>query len=132
MNSLRANNILETCLCVDDLDAAENFYCSVLGLKLHSKVEYRHVFLICGNRMLLLFNALATQVAGEIPAHGTMGAGHVAFEMEEEDYADWIQKLQKNGIAIEKEMTWPEGGKSIYFRDPSGNCLELATRSLWF
>ena len=29
------------------------------------------------------------------------------------------------------EVPWPEGGRSIYFRDPAGNSLELAPPTLW-
>jgi catechol 2,3-dioxygenase-like lactoylglutathione lyase family enzyme len=29
------------------------------------------------------------------------------------------------------EMTWPAGGRSIYFEDPDGHVLELATPGLW-
>ena len=38
---------------------------------------------------------------------------------------------QQHGIAIEDEVTWPKGGKSIYFRDPSGNSAELVTPGVW-
>ena len=34
-------------------------------------------------------------------------------------------------IAIEADFTWPGGGRSIYFRDPAGNCLELAEPAIW-
>jgi hypothetical protein len=32
---------------------------------------------------------------------------------------------------IEKEFGWPRGGRSIYFRDPAGNSVELVTPGLW-
>ena len=28
-------------------------------------------------------------------------------------------------------FTWPGGGRSIYFRDPAGNCVELVTPGVW-
>ena len=28
-------------------------------------------------------------------------------------------------------MKWPRGGESLYFRDPDGHLVELATPGLW-
>jgi len=39
--------------------------------------------------------------------------------------------LRDAGIAIEGRTQWPRGGHSIYFRDPDGHLLELATPGLW-
>jgi catechol 2,3-dioxygenase-like lactoylglutathione lyase family enzyme len=35
------------------------------------------------------------------------------------------------GIAVEAEVTWPGGGRSLYFRDPAGNSLEIAEARIW-
>jgi len=129
---LRVTEILETCLYVDDLDAAEDFYSRVLGLQRYSRVEGRHVFFRCGNRMFLLFNPSETQRAsGDFPTHGATGEGHVAFTMQDDQIAAWRTHLQKHGVDIETEVTWPGGGYSIYFRDPAGNSVELATEAVW-
>ena len=40
--------ILETCIYVDDLDKAEKFYCEILGLELIRKTEGRHLFFRLG------------------------------------------------------------------------------------
>ena len=50
---MRAERVLETCLYVDDLDAAEQFYTGVLGLEVESRAQGRHVFFSCGNAMFL-------------------------------------------------------------------------------
>ena len=77
---MRVQRVLETCLYVDNLDVAEIFYTTVLGLTLDSKVPGRHVFFRCGDAMFLLFNPCTTsQPGGDIPPHGTLGSGHVAF-----------------------------------------------------
>ena len=43
----------------------------------------------------------------------------------------WREHLRQQGVAIEAEISWPSGGYSIYFRDPAGNSLELATPQMW-
>ena len=129
---MQVERVLETCLYVNDLGAAEQFYGRVLGLELRSRVAGRHVFFRCGEAMLLLFNPEATaRASGEVPAHGAHGPGHVAFAVTEARMVAWRAHLAENGVAIEAEITWPGGGRSIYFRDPSGNSLELATPQTW-
>lgn len=129
---MRVNQIIETCLYVNDLEAAEKFYRDVLGLTPFSKVEGRHVFFRCGGGMLLLFNPAQTTLAeGNVPTHGAQGAGHIAFEMRQEDIPAWREHLRQQGINIEAEITWPSGGYSLYFRDPAGNSLELTMAQTW-
>ena len=43
----------------------------------------------------------------------------------------WRQRLEAKGVAIEADFEWPGGGRSIYFRDPAGNCLEFAEPRIW-
>ncbi len=124
--------VLETCLYVDDLDAAEVFYTRVLGLPLVGKEEGRHLFFRCGQGMLLIFNPDKTLAAdNEVPTHGARGPVHVAFAMRADEIDRWREHLRAHDVPIEQEVTWPHGGHSIYFRDPAGNSLELATPSLW-
>jgi catechol 2,3-dioxygenase-like lactoylglutathione lyase family enzyme len=134
---MNVGRILETSLCAQDLDAAENFYRSVLGLQAFDRAANRHVFFRCGDGILLIFNPEATahervEIAGvRLPPHGTSGAGHMAFAINEADVASWREHLQRHGVSIEAEIVWPQGGRSIYFRDPAGNSLELATPKIW-
>ena len=129
---MQVREVLETCLCVDDLPAAEQFYTAVLGLQLHSQQPGRHLFFRCGNRMLLLFDPRqSTLPHGVVPAHGTHGPGHVCFAVREADLAAWREHLTNCQVVIESEVDWPQGGRSLYFRDPAGNSLELATPKIW-
>lgn len=129
---MRAERVLETCLYVDDLDAAERFYATVLGLELDAKVSGRHVFFRCGNGMFLLFDPRTTsQPSGNFPTHGSHGPGHAAFATMPAEIPAWREQLRRHGVPIEAEVTWPGGGQSLYFRDPAGNSLELATPNIW-
>lgn len=129
---MQARRILETCLYVDDLEAAKEFYTRVLGLELYSEVAGRHAFFRCGEAMFLLFDARATrQPGGMVPTHGAEGPGHVAFVLRPDEAAPWRAHLEQQGVPIEQEVTWPNGGHSLYFRDPAGNSLEVATPSTW-
>jgi catechol 2,3-dioxygenase-like lactoylglutathione lyase family enzyme len=129
--------VLETCLYARDLEAAEQFYAGVLGLQPFSRNPGRHVFFRCGDAVFLVFNPEVTgrppkpDARFQIPPHGARGAGHVAFAVPADDFSDWRQRLETAGIAIESEVEWPGGGHSIYFRDPAGNSIELATPDIW-
>jgi catechol 2,3-dioxygenase-like lactoylglutathione lyase family enzyme len=131
---MKVNQVLETCLYVDDLEQAEGFYSRVLGLTLFSKVAGRHVFFRCGRGVFLLFNPVRTsKPEGDmpVPTHGAHGPGHVSFAMTASDISAWREHLQQQQVPIEQEISWPSGGYSIYFRDPAGNSVELATPQTW-
>ena len=129
--------ILETCLCAEDLTAIRPFYEVVMGLEVVDYHEGRHLFFRCGRGMLLIFNPQHTahqhtDVNGQImPLHGTHGEGHVAFAVSPEEIPSWKDRLLGSDVEIESEIRWPNGALSIYFRDPAGNSVELATPDLW-
>ena len=132
--TLKVSEILEVALYVTDLAAAEHFYTKIMGLSLYSKVASRHVFLRCGNRMLLLFDAETTVNSGDgpldAPEHGMKGAGHIAFAARDHEIDRWKEYLTAHGVSIEKDICW-EKGRSIYFRDPSGNSVEITSPAIW-
>ncbi|MCA0029202.1 MULTISPECIES: VOC family protein [unclassified Mesorhizobium] len=129
--------ILESALYVTDLHAAEQFYRDTLGLHLLGKVEGRHLFFRCGPGVLLIFNAEATKIPPapdaklKVPPHGTVGEGHLCFAATAVEIAAWKAHLKTKNVAIESEFEWPQGGRSIYIRDPSGNSIEFAEPRIW-
>jgi catechol 2,3-dioxygenase-like lactoylglutathione lyase family enzyme len=129
---MRVERVLETCLYTDDLETAQRFYSRVLGLQPFSFQKDRHVFFHCGPNVLLIFNPEQTRGNESIvPGHGAIGPGHVAFAVPEEDLESWLRHLSEQGVEVEREVSWPGGGRSIYFRDPYGNSVELATPGIW-
>lgn len=135
---MQARAILETALYAENLAETAAFYQRVLGLSPYSTVADRFVFFRLEGHMLLLFNPNATQVpeAGEtlpVPTHGAKGQGHVCFTLEPGQAQAWRDHLTAEGIEIESDFSWPgTGARSIYFRDPAGNSVELGERKIWF
>jgi catechol 2,3-dioxygenase-like lactoylglutathione lyase family enzyme len=125
--------VLETCLYVGDVTRARDWYRRVLGLEESAFEPPKQVFFRVGEGMLLLFNTdeKLRDGKGEVPAHGARGPAHIAFEATHEELARWEEHLRAEGVDIEMRRGWPGGGRSLYFRDPDGNSLELATRDVW-
>jgi catechol 2,3-dioxygenase-like lactoylglutathione lyase family enzyme len=124
-------HIVETAIYAEDLEAAERFYHDVLGLDVLTKEPGRHVFFRVGDSVLLIFRPEETLKGGILPPHGAKGPGHFALGIPTNSLGDWKEHLRAHGVEIEKEVDWPRGGKSLYFRDPAGNSVELVTRGLW-
>ncbi len=128
--------ILETVLYAKDLAATKTFYRDVLGLEPFTEVAGRHLFYRCGGQVLLIFNPDATSVAPApdalpVPPHGAAGPGHICFRASAAEIDAWLQRLRALDVTIEADFEWPAGGRSIYFRDPAGNCLEFAEPRIW-
>jgi catechol 2,3-dioxygenase-like lactoylglutathione lyase family enzyme len=128
---MQPTRIFETVLYALDLRAAEKFYRDVIGLEVISHSELSVSFR-CGGGVLLVFDPRKSGAPDrDVPSHGTSGAGHVAFAANQEELESWKQHLRDAGVPIEAEVEWEQGGRSIYFRDPAGNSVELAPPTLW-
>ena len=128
--------VLETALYSDDLERAKRFYSGLMGLKVLDAGS-RLVSLDAGQgTVLLLFHRGAATTGAEtpsgwIPPHDGYGPIHVAFAIGRDDLPAWEKTLVEHGIAIESRVRWSRGGESIYFRDPDGHSVELATPGVW-
>lgn len=124
--------IKETCLYVQDLESAQNFYHVLLGLPVISYVAGKHLFLKVGGSVLLLFNPEDSKQKASPPPHFGGGKQHFAFEIPGEEYAKAKAEIEEKGIQIIDEVTWKSGKKSFYFNDPEGNVLEiLPENGIW-
>jgi catechol 2,3-dioxygenase-like lactoylglutathione lyase family enzyme len=129
---MNIQTVVETAIYVDDIDATEVFYSGILGLHVIGREAGHHVFFQVGEASVLLaFLAEATLKGDQLPAHGAKGPGHFALGVEAEMLDAWRKFLQSQGVAVEKEVQWPRGGRSVYFRDPAGNLVELVTPGVW-
>jgi catechol 2,3-dioxygenase-like lactoylglutathione lyase family enzyme len=127
---------LETALYVDDLPRARAFYDRLFGFPALTEDERLCAYDVGGTSVLLLFkrgSTLATVAlpGGTIPPHDGHGPLHMAFAIDAADLPAWEARLAEEGIAIDSRMRWPAGGESLYFRDPDGHVLELATPGIW-
>ena len=128
---------LESALYAEDLEAAARFWSGIIGLAEIARVPGRHVFFRCGAQVLLVFCAQATRQPPKadarlpVPAHGATGPGHFCMAAAPGDLDAWRAHLQAAGIAVEADFVWPQGGRSLYFRDPAGNSIEIADPAIW-
>jgi catechol 2,3-dioxygenase-like lactoylglutathione lyase family enzyme len=133
---VKLDHVIETCLYVDDLDRAATFYEQVLGLTVLTSDARFRAYDVGGKSVLLLFRRGATletvhMPGGTIPPHNGDGPLHMAFAISPDSLPQWEERLRERGIDIEGRTDWSRGGHSIYFRDPDGHLLELATPGLW-
>jgi catechol 2,3-dioxygenase-like lactoylglutathione lyase family enzyme len=132
----KLDRVLETALYVDDLHKARQFYADILQLRLLVQDDRFCALDVGGRSVLLLFlrGASLTGIAlpqGIIPPHDGAGSLHVAFAIAAPELPVWEARFSEHDVAVEARITWPRGGQSIYFRDPDGHLLELATPGLW-
>ena len=130
------DGILETAIYVDDVERARRFYEDILQLKPVFSDSRLTAYGAGGRSILLVFRRggsvkTATLPGGTIPGHDGAGPSHFAFAISSEALPHWEERLTGHGVEIEGRTNWPRGGKSIYFRDPDGHLLELATPGLW-
>ena len=132
----KLDGILETALYTDDMARARAFYEDVLELKPIFSDSRLCAYGVAGHDVLLIFKRGAaketvTMPGGTIPGHDGSGPLHVAFAIGKDELDQWEKHLASRGVAIEGTTSWSRGGRSIYFRDPDGHLLELATPGLW-
>jgi len=128
---MKADQIFETILYAEDLQAVKPFYQEVLGLELLRESSLFLVFRLAQS-VLLIFNPKESIVKDRgIPHHGTVGEGHIAFAASRDSIPLWEEHFETLGVELEKEVPWETGSHSLYVRDPAGNSVEIAPPTLW-
>ena len=124
MEPLRTEGLDHVALTVSDLERSVRFYREVIGLE--SRYDELHVpmFMLAGGNGLALFPA------DFLPGDGGSGepeirVAHVAFRVSREEFDRARAELPSAGI----EPRFEDHGNvhSLYFTDPDGHKLELAT-----
>jgi catechol 2,3-dioxygenase-like lactoylglutathione lyase family enzyme len=132
----RVTGVLETCLYVDDLERAIQFYEKLFAFRRLESDQRFCAFDVAGRGVLILFLRGATREpvklpGGRIPPHDGAGPLHFAFAIPAGELPAWEQRLRDFAVAIESRVKWPRGGDSIYFRDPDKHLVELVTPLTW-
>jgi len=132
----RVQGLLETALYVDDMARSVAFFRDVIGLATMLETERLTAFDAGRQGVLLVFRRGASvedmpTAAGVVPGHDGRGPLHMAFAIAEDQYDAWHRHLAAAAVTIRGEMRWPRGGRSLYFEDPDGHVLEVATPGLW-
>jgi len=132
-NQLRppgTEGILESSLYVDDVRRSAEFYEKIFGFQVMVDFWPRGCAMKAGERQVLLLFRKGGSLDIRGP-HDGEGRLHLAFAAGEAELAAWEIWLAENQIAVEERTTWKAGGRSVYFRDPDGHLLELATPGTW-
>lgn len=134
--------LLETAIYVQSVARSREFYERVLGLPPLSKPDPAdpdpRIFAmrLPGPQVFLLFKRGGSTHhidtgAGLIPPTDAQGRTHFAFAIDHAAIDAWRAHLAAHGVTIESEVRWERGGRSLYFRDPDGHLVELATPGVW-
>lgn len=131
----KLDGVLETALFVDDLDRARGFYERVLALKPTFADGAKCAYSVVTDTFMLFQRQSVIDsiepVSDHIVPHDLHAPARVAFAIDARELKRWEALLTGHGVEIESRVRWPRGGESLYFRDPDGNLLELATPGLW-
>lgn len=122
--------ILESALYVDDPERSAAFYRRVFGFEVIASGDRLTAMSVLGRQVLLLFKKGASANMPHTPHDGD-GHLHLAFAIAAAELDAWVAWLGELGIAVEDDRTWDRGGRSLYFRDPDGHLLEVATPGVW-
>ena len=127
---LSVSGITETALYVDDMQRSVTFYTEVFGFStLLASARLTALRVAPGQVLLIMQRGLSSEASvlpfGVIPPSDAVGQQHVAFGFQPDDLDEWRERLRLHEVAIESAIGWPEGGQSLYVRDPDQHSIEL-------
>jgi catechol 2,3-dioxygenase-like lactoylglutathione lyase family enzyme len=129
----RVRGIYETVIYAADIPATAAFYRDVVGVReIEAPGSDSAAFRLEDGALLLIFDPETSSAPGRfVPSHGTSGDGHLAFRVGSAALDEVATHLRGAGVEIEREITWPLGGRSVYVRDPAGNSVEFVEGEIW-
>jgi catechol 2,3-dioxygenase-like lactoylglutathione lyase family enzyme len=112
---------------VDDIDAAIEFYCTLLGFRevMHPAPSFA---MLSKDELRLVLSAPgggpgggAAMPDGTLPRPG----GWNRFQLEVGDLDGLVRRLRERGVRFRNEVITGVGGKQVLLEDPAGNPVEL-------
>ncbi len=135
------DSINHTAICVHDLGEAMHFYCDLLGAVTHSRSNFQIEDARSGvaifQSVVLEDYMFALTVAPNfmpMPDEGQLRGAHGfrhGLAVSRKRFGEVQDALRENGVRFEGPVEHPAKGpfgESIYFKDPSGNFLEVLWR----
>jgi catechol 2,3-dioxygenase-like lactoylglutathione lyase family enzyme len=109
---------------VKDIQRALDFYAGILGMRIDWRPDPGNVYLTTGSDNLALHEAANPAPAAEQAAGNLEHFGFLVASPEEVD--NWARCLEARGIhLVQPPKTHRDGARSIYFRDPDENLIQL-------
>ena len=115
-------SILHATYIVKNIEIAENFYCTILGMTKNSKrpnLPYGGIWLDIGSSQIHLLELENPDSTTGRPEHGGRDR-HVAIQVESIKNIETVLNSFKINFTISKS-----GRKALFCRDPDGNALEF-------
>lgn len=133
---MKIQGVVETAISVADIEASARFYEGLFGFERMVNDPRICAMNVAPGHVFLIFKRGGSVdpvqlPGGLVPGHDAHGTHHFAFSIAPEDFDSWCERLKDKGVEIESIVTWPLGGRSIYFRDPDHHAVELATPGIW-
>ncbi len=110
-STFRANGLNHIALYTPDIAVSRDFYVKHLGLKV-VREGASNCFMTCDDNFVALFRSPESRL------------NHFCFSIDDYDVAQAEEKLKAEGLEPRRE------GNRIYFNDPHGISVQLASREL--
>jgi catechol 2,3-dioxygenase-like lactoylglutathione lyase family enzyme len=112
---------------VDDVDAAIEFYCRLLGFQEEMHPAPSFAMLSRGDLRLVLSAPGGGPGGGQAMPDGSLPkpGGWNRFQLEISDLTAMVEALRDQGASFRSDIITGVGGRQILVEDPSGNPIEL-------
>lgn len=125
-----ADRLDHLALEVRDLEGAERFYTTILGLEVVTRIGTEQVLLRCGSMVLALMRNARAPVRSEEQKRAEIGdpfgKSHLCFRTSEANLRQALREWPRQGVPVHGPVDWGDH-TCLYFLDPEGNLLELST-----